>query len=62
MDSTWKVIRGNAGGDDTISLQSVKKPENHLRHANWLGFVNSGQDEFYKLESSFKVINNDETI
>jgi hypothetical protein len=55
-DSTWKVVKGNTGGDDTISLQASNYPEFHLRHANWLGFANAGQGALYNKDSTFKVI------
>lgn len=61
-DSTWKVIKGNSGGDETISLQSVNYPENHLKHENWLGYSKSGQGQLYNKDSTFKIVSDGEFV
>ena len=61
-DSTWKVIKGNSGDEDSISLEATNYPEFHVRHANWLGFANEGEGELYNKDSTFKVVQNGSTV
>merc|ERR1719361_3053224 len=35
-DSTFKVVKGLAGGHNTVSLESVNYPGSYLRHQNYL--------------------------
>ena len=61
-DSTWKVVKGIAGGEDTISLQSTNYPDWHLRHQGFTMFAHPGDSELYKNDSTFRVKKNGETI